>query len=579
MPTYAITAPDGHEYEIDTPEGVSEEQALAHFQQNWKPEAPAAGPDFGNVQSTVTQSQPAPPREQGFTGRLAEQPFGIGARSLEGGVEGAKQFALGVGQRVIEGGLLPSFLQRGAEALGAPKSPLMAASERVGEVAAESGQHFSRTAAGQSLEGQGGEMIGRYGTSAALPGGGASLPAKVGVGALQGAATAATQPVAPGETLEGNIGVGTVGGALAAPVAAAGARVLKGASDLVGPRMREVLATLDANGIRVHPTKLLKDGWFKRTLGFFSDLPGAGGAAMTEREAGELTRAASGKFGKQFPELANTMMEGAKTNLGAKYQQIVGDKPIWLDSTSARQMANIVKNAVRNMDDADAGILHKQIDDILGRGQGGGLMKGGEYQGLRQDLALLQKQYAATRPILADSIGKLRDSLDHSAYRALGTIDKTLPGQLKALNREWANYNVVKDVLDQKAGAKGVVTADALASRTKPGAGGATRAPADMRRLGRDAQAAEVGKPLPRAVERASAPQSLTGTAIRAGLSGLGVTVGRAIGSKAGTNYLLRGFGKGANKLADLAQRTAGAAGGAAADKTRRKNRRKDNKR
>lgn len=38
MPTYVITAPNGQDYEIDTPEGVSEEQALSYFQQNWKPQ-------------------------------------------------------------------------------------------------------------------------------------------------------------------------------------------------------------------------------------------------------------------------------------------------------------------------------------------------------------------------------------------------------------------------------------------------------------------------------------------------------------------------------------------------------------
>lgn len=40
MATYVITAPDGQDYEIDAPEGASEQDALAYFQQNWKQEAP-----------------------------------------------------------------------------------------------------------------------------------------------------------------------------------------------------------------------------------------------------------------------------------------------------------------------------------------------------------------------------------------------------------------------------------------------------------------------------------------------------------------------------------------------------------
>ncbi len=35
MTTYVITAPDGQEYEIEAPEGATEAQALAYFQQNW----------------------------------------------------------------------------------------------------------------------------------------------------------------------------------------------------------------------------------------------------------------------------------------------------------------------------------------------------------------------------------------------------------------------------------------------------------------------------------------------------------------------------------------------------------------
>jgi len=38
MATYTITAPDGKEYDIDTPEGATQEQALAYFQSNWKPQ-------------------------------------------------------------------------------------------------------------------------------------------------------------------------------------------------------------------------------------------------------------------------------------------------------------------------------------------------------------------------------------------------------------------------------------------------------------------------------------------------------------------------------------------------------------
>ena len=40
MPRFEITAPDGHKYEITAPEGATEQQALAHFQSQFKASAP-----------------------------------------------------------------------------------------------------------------------------------------------------------------------------------------------------------------------------------------------------------------------------------------------------------------------------------------------------------------------------------------------------------------------------------------------------------------------------------------------------------------------------------------------------------
>jgi len=45
MATYTITAPDGKEYDIDTPEGATQEQALAYFQSNWKPQTQPQEPE------------------------------------------------------------------------------------------------------------------------------------------------------------------------------------------------------------------------------------------------------------------------------------------------------------------------------------------------------------------------------------------------------------------------------------------------------------------------------------------------------------------------------------------------------
>ena len=37
MPSYIVTAPDGKEYDVDTPEGATGEQALEYFKSQWQP--------------------------------------------------------------------------------------------------------------------------------------------------------------------------------------------------------------------------------------------------------------------------------------------------------------------------------------------------------------------------------------------------------------------------------------------------------------------------------------------------------------------------------------------------------------
>jgi hypothetical protein len=81
MPTFEITAPDGNKYQVEGPEGSTEDQALAHFQSQYQPPKP---------QRQAMGEQLA--RQLGRTGRIAADTiaaiplaisdFGIGARNL-----------------------------------------------------------------------------------------------------------------------------------------------------------------------------------------------------------------------------------------------------------------------------------------------------------------------------------------------------------------------------------------------------------------------------------------------------------------------------------------------------------------
>lgn len=59
MPTFVVTAPDGKEYDVEAPRGATQEQALAYFQQNWKPQQEPQGMSWGEVGKQAIMNLPS----------------------------------------------------------------------------------------------------------------------------------------------------------------------------------------------------------------------------------------------------------------------------------------------------------------------------------------------------------------------------------------------------------------------------------------------------------------------------------------------------------------------------------------
>ena len=65
MPTFVVTAPDGKEYDVDAPRGATQEQALAYFQQNWKPQEAPKEKSWGDVGISAVKNLPSSAYEFG----------------------------------------------------------------------------------------------------------------------------------------------------------------------------------------------------------------------------------------------------------------------------------------------------------------------------------------------------------------------------------------------------------------------------------------------------------------------------------------------------------------------------------
>lgn len=144
MTTYVITAPDGKEYEIDAPQGATQEDALTYFKQNWKPVAdkpsvspaptPAKEPSFleqlekGNIASRIKAGTILYPEEetairQTLQGAASGPLMGV----VQAGAEffGNKELADKIAKNKREGNIVGSLMQPEAWMMGGGLSKLV----------------------------------------------------------------------------------------------------------------------------------------------------------------------------------------------------------------------------------------------------------------------------------------------------------------------------------------------------------------------------------------------------------------------------------------------------------------------
>lgn len=146
MPQFLITAPDGGKYRITAPEGASEQDALAHFKQNYQPQEaqPQAasdashGPlDVAGLPQPRSQAMPQPFAES--DPNLSLHDLGQAGGKLAADVVGLpgdlERFAinhLGMGN---EKNILPTSESLARHWLGQPQTPRDAGYRQLGDVA------------------------------------------------------------------------------------------------------------------------------------------------------------------------------------------------------------------------------------------------------------------------------------------------------------------------------------------------------------------------------------------------------------------------------------------------------------
>lgn len=528
MPKFRITAPDGKSYEVNAPDGASQQDVLAYAQAHYQ--QPDAAPKVW---------QPVKRTPQDITDNAE-------AYSLQHPVTDdmnlRQQFAAGLGKSMYDTARGVGQLVSGdTEASKADASRVQRQDEALtGHAAGAIG----------NVVGQVGQMAVPVGDLAK----GLSFAGKAApyvASAARSGVIAGLQPVQQGQTRAGNAAEGAAYGALGEGVSKVAGRVAAGAKDKIAPEVAVLFQKAKAAGIPVHFSQLSDSKFVKTLASTLSYLPFSGGAAKAQAQQQAFNAAVGRGFGaKDAKVLTDEVMATAKQNLGNAYDQLFAGRTIGLDRQAVTDLIRLHSTVDRDLESSGAKVAKNQIVRILDEAGAQGAMPGKVYQNLRSEL---RNQFGKETPV-GRVVMQARKILDDAAARDLGPAEAAT---LKKLNAAYANFGTAKDALKQVEGAKGNVRPASLYPLVR---NGSTKEMRDLAKIGQ-----MLKDPIP---DSGTAGRLLTtglvgGTAMGGGLPGLlalaklsavGATAGRAANSSAAGKYLVEGGGRTLNGLARLAK-------------------------
>jgi hypothetical protein len=503
MPVYHVTSPDGHVYEVNAPEGATEQQAIAYV-----------------------QTQHAAPQKS-----MAERYAAAGIDPTEGSdpTEGnsfLQNATIGFGKSAVD------TVEGVQQLFGAKTTADVDARRKRDAALMNTGGGLVGNIAGQAAQmavpvGEAGKVLSVAGKAAPYVG-----------AALRAGTFAATQGVGTGESRLGNAAESAAFGAGGQAISNVASRAGKGMADKIAPEVMDLYKKAQAAGIPVHFSQLSDSKFVKTLASTLGYLPftGAGAAQKAQQEA--FNRAASRGFGHEAPVLTDDVISTAKKRLGAGYDQIFKRNNVDLDKQAVSDLFKLHQSVGNDLEASQAAVARKQIEKILDNAGQMGSMPGKVYQNLRGQL----RQDFGKESALGRKVMEARKILDDAASRSLQPGDAVM---LKVLNGQYANLGTVRDALKQVEGAKGNVKPAALWNLVKKGS---TK---EMRELAKVGQVL-LKDPIP---DSGTAGRLLaTGGGMTAGALGgvaaagpllklllAGATVGRAANSKAAAKYLATG--------------------------------------
>lgn len=455
MPTFEVDVA-GNTYEVDAPDETTA----------WR---------WANASAKTNQSAAASMVEAAKPTTMQRLQGSAVGGVIQGGrdlLDGASQLAYNV---------LPEGAQRGLDTANnwlADKTGLVGQVPEGGLNAKitqdEQAYQGARAAAGR--EGfDAARLAGNVAASAAIPGSTlarvpASMAARAGIGAVQGGALSALQPVTEGDFWSekaGQVGTGAVTGGIMAPIAGSIAR-------MVNPQTSPQVRTLLNEGVTPTPGQIL-GGRFQSVEDRLTSVPGIGDVINSARSRGlnEFNKAAYARavrgVGDVPQQVGREGVQAVKDTLSASYDDILSKTTFQADDAFNASLQNL-RGLAKDLPKQEARQFEKILDrEVIGQMSPNGSMMGDVVKRVESQLGKEAKRFSgaadAYQQKLADALRETQSVLRDAVARQ----NPQVADDLAKTNAGYANFARIRDAASRAGTDSGTFTPAQLAAAVRSG--------------------------------------------------------------------------------------------------------------
>lgn len=257
--------------------------------------------------------------------------------------------------------------------------------------------------------------------------------AAVGSGAVQGALA----PVGVEESRALNTAVGGLAGS-------AGRALAQPFRNVLSRGGRQAVEILEKAGVPLDQAQKTGSVLLQRARSVLGDSALTGGrqAAFVERQARAFTRAVLRTAGINADEATPDVMNAARQRIGRVFNDVAENNPPQYDQILEARLIGVLDQAPRELDTVQAGIVQRNVDDILNAVDSNGIINGQKFNNIRTTLGRLSRR-AGISPFAREIDDALVDTLDRQTPAASAALQKA--------RQEWRNLRIIQGSVDKAA--------------------------------------------------------------------------------------------------------------------------------